>query len=108
MILIKELKIRMPVDDPIKFVSGIASRLKLKRSTEFYAIDILRNAHKKRELTGKDPRGVAAAALYLACLAKKERRIQKDIALAAGTTEVTLRNRLRGLEKALEKPVLTV
>jgi hypothetical protein len=28
--------------------------------------------------------------------------------LAAGTTEVTLRNRLRGLEKALEKPVKTV
>jgi len=107
-ILIKELKIRMPVDDPIKFVSPIASRLKLKRATEFYAIDILRIAKKKRELTGKDPRGVAAAALYLACLAKKERRIQKEIALAAGTTEVTLRNRLRGLEKALEKSVIIV
>jgi len=90
-ILIKELKIKMPVDGPIKFVSGIASKLKLKRSTEFHAIDILRIAHKKRELSGKDPRGVAAAALYLACLAKKERRIQKDIAKILRWLPVQLR-----------------
>ena len=102
-ILIRDLKIKMPIDDPIKFVSGIAAKLKLKRATEFHAIDILREARKKRELTGKDPRGVAAAALYMACLANRERRIQKEIATAAGTTEVTLRNRLRGLEKALNK-----
>jgi len=100
-LLIRELGLRMPVDDPTKFIPSIASRLKLKRITEEYAIGILKKAKIKQELTGKDPRGLAAAALYMACLEKKEKRIQKDVAMAAGTTEVTLRNRLRGLENSL-------
>jgi transcription initiation factor TFIIB len=44
---------------------------------------------------------MAAAALYMACNETHEKRIQKDIAEAAGTTEVTLRNRLRGIESLL-------
>ena len=47
---------------------------------------------------GKDPRGIAAAALYMACKANDEKRTQKGIAEAAGSTEVTLRNRLKDLE----------
>jgi len=42
-----------------------------------------------------------AAALYWACVENGEKRIQKEVATAAGTTEVTLRNRLRGLMKTL-------
>jgi transcription initiation factor TFIIB len=53
-------------------------------------------------LVGKDPRGMAAAALYMACKANEENVIQKDIAYAAGTTEVTLRNRLRDLKVLFE------
>jgi len=52
-------------------------------------------------LTGKDPRGLAAAALYKASIETNDKRIQKDIAEAAGTTEVTLRNRLKGIENIL-------
>jgi transcription initiation factor TFIIB len=100
-LLIKELKLRMPVDDPIKFIPGIASKLKLTQLTERHAIDILNQANERRGLTGKDPRGLAAAALYKACIETHEKRIQKDIAAAAGTTEVTLRNRLRGIESLL-------
>ncbi len=97
-LLIRELKIRMPVDEPMKFVASIAAKLKLKRDTEEKAINILRSAKIKQGLSGKDPRGLAAAALYMACLDNDDKRIQKEVALAAGTTEVTLRNRLRGLE----------
>ena len=101
-LLIREMKLKMPVDDPMKFIPSIASKLNLRRDTEQYAIDILRRAQKRQELTGKDPRGVAAAALYMACIDNNDKRIQKDIAEAAGTTEVTLRNRLRGLEATLK------
>jgi len=101
-LLIREMKLKMPVDDPMKFVPSIASRLKLRRDTEQYAIDILRRAQKRHGLTGKDPRGIAAAALYMACIDNDDKRIQKEVAEAAGTTEVTLRNRLRGLESTLE------
>ena len=100
-LLVKELGLRMPVDDPIKFVPSIASKLNLGARTERYAIDLLVAAGERQGLTGKDPRGLAAAALYKACVVTQEKRIQKDVALAAGTTEVTLRNRLRGIESLL-------
>jgi len=103
-LLLKELKLKMPIDDPMKFVPSIASKLKIRRDTEQAAIDVLMRARAKRGLSGKDPRGIAAAALYMACLDKDDKRIQKDVAKAAGTTEVTLRNRLRGLETVLKRP----
>ncbi|MDP2900117.1 MAG: TFIIB-type zinc ribbon-containing protein [Candidatus Bathyarchaeota archaeon] len=100
-LIIRELKLRMPVDGPVKFVASIAAKLKLRRDTEQMAINILQLAKIRQALTGKDPRGLAAAALYKACLENDDRRIQKEVALAAGTTEVTLRNRLRGLETSI-------
>ena len=102
-LLHKELKLRPPVDGPYKFVPSIAAKLKVTQPTEQTAIRILRKADEMRELTGKDPRGLAAAALYMACQETGERRVQRVIAKAAGTTEVTLRNRYRGLKSALDK-----
>ena len=45
--------------------------------------------------------GMAAAALYIACLQNSEKITQKDIAEAAGVTEVTVRNRYKALRKQL-------
>ena len=101
-LLIRELNLKMPIDGPMKFIPSIAAKLKLRRNTEQLAIEILRKAKEKNGLSGKDPRGLAAAALYMACIKNDDKRIQKDVADAAGTTEVTLRNRLRGLERTLE------
>ena len=100
-LLLREMKLKMPIDDPMKFVPSIASKLNLRRDTEQMAVHILVRAKKRNSLSGKDPRGLAAAALYMACIRNEDKRIQKDIADAAGTTEVTLRNRLRGLENAI-------
>ncbi|MFP3951000.1 MAG: transcription initiation factor IIB [Candidatus Bathyarchaeia archaeon] len=102
-LMLQELDLKMPIDGPLKFVPSIASKLGLKRSTEKFAIDILQRAREENALAGKDPRGLAAAALYMASLENDDKRIQKEVASAAGTTEVTLRNRLRGLEDTLGK-----
>lgn len=96
-ILVKELGLRMPIDDSTKFITNIASKLGIERRTEQRAVDILMSAKKRKGLAGKYPGGVAAAALYLACFENKEKRTQKDVAHAAGTSEVTLRNRVRSL-----------
>jgi transcription initiation factor TFIIB len=45
--------------------------------------------------------GLAAAAIYIACLQSGEKITQKDIAEAAGVTEVTVRNRYKALKKQL-------
>jgi transcription initiation factor TFIIB len=56
----------------------------------------------KKELSaGKDPMGLAATVLYLSCLTNGETRTQKDIADAAGVTEVTIRNRFSELKDRL-------
>ena len=99
----KELNLRPPVDGPFKFIPSIAAKLEIQQPTEQLAISILRKADESKALTGKDPRGLAAAALYMACQETKEKRVQRVIAKAAGTTEVTLRNRYRGLKQALDE-----
>ena len=102
-LLIRELKMKMPIDDPMKYIPSISSKLNLRRDTEQKAVNILTKAKIKQGLSGKDPRGLAAAALYMACISNNDRRVQKEVALAAGTTEVTLRNRLRGLEDTIKR-----
>ena len=54
-----------------------------------------------RTSAGKDPMGLAAAALYVACVMLGESKTQKDVAEAAGVTEVTIRNRYKGLKTVL-------
>ena len=62
---------------------------------------ILREAKKRRIASGKDPKGLAAAALYIACLQSNQKKTQKDIAEAAGVTDVTIRNRYKALKRRL-------
>lgn len=99
--LLRAMKLKMPLDDPFKYVPKIVSSLGLKMETEYIAIEILRLAKKHHGLSGKDPKGMAAASLYMACLESDEKRVQKVIAEAAGTSEVTLRNRMRGIKELL-------
>jgi len=42
--------------------------------------------------------GLAAAASYLSCIKNKEDKTQREIAEAANVTEVTIRNRVKGLK----------
>jgi transcription initiation factor TFIIB len=100
-LLLRELDLKMPVVDPIKCVSRIASKAGLSEKTKRRAIEILRKAAETRTSAGKDPMGLAAAALYVACVLEGENKTQKDVAEAAGVTEVTIRNRYKGLKAAL-------
>ena len=50
---------------------------------------------------GKDPKGLAASALYLAMKSTKEKKTQTEIAKAARITEVTLRSRIKEMKKKL-------
>lgn len=99
--LIKEFDMRMPVVDSVQCIARIASQLDLAEKTKRDAIKIIRNAEKIKLSAGKNPMGFAATALYLSCVQNDDRVTQKDIAIAANITEVTLRNRLKGF-KALE------
>jgi transcription initiation factor TFIIB len=104
-LLLRELEIKMPTADPIRSVPKIASKLGLNEKTQQTAIEILHRAEEKKAISGKDPMGLAAAAIYIACVIESERKTQKEIAEAAGVTEVTVRNRYKGLRRTLRLEV---
>jgi len=101
-LLLRELDLKMPVVNPIKCISRISSIAGLSEKTKRKAVEILEQATKIELSAGKDPMGLAAAALYLSCVINGENKTQKDIAVAAGVTEVTIRNRYKGLKESLE------
>ena len=100
-LLLQEIQFKMPVADSLTFVSKIAEKNRIPGKIQGEAIKILADAKRKRFAAGKDPMGLAAAALYIACLMYGEKVTQKDIAEAAGVTEVTVRNRYKMLKKQL-------
>lgn len=103
-LLLKHLKLKVPVADPAIYLNKIASKVGLDQRTVQEALRILQEAAKRGATVGKDPVGIAAAALYMACQETTQNITQKDIARAAGVTEVTVRNRFKGLKEVLEGP----
>ncbi len=103
--LLQELDVKMPIADPLTYVSKIAEKNGISGKTQGTAIALLREARRKRVVAGKDPMGLAAAALYIACLQNNEKVTQKDIAEASGVTEVTVRNRYKALKEQLKLEV---
>ncbi len=100
-LLLKELSIRVPLADPIDYVTRIGSYLGLSGRVMKRAAEIIQMSKERGITAGKDPAGLAAAAVYIAALLEDERRTQKEIAQVAGVTEVTVRNRYKELAKEL-------
>jgi len=101
-VIVRNLEMRMPIDDPSDYVTKIAEKAKVSSEVEGLAIKLIREAKSKFATTGKDPSGLAAAALYIASKMKKEKITQSRLAKAADVTEVTVRNRKRDLMKTLK------
>lgn len=101
-LLVNELDLKMPVVSSVTCISKIANKVGLNEKIKRQALDILRTANENRLTAGKDPMGMAASALYIACVAQNADVSQKDVAMAAGVTEVTIRNRYKDLKKSLK------
>ena len=57
-------------------------------------------------ITGKDPKGIAASAIYIASIMTDNHATQREIASAAEVTEVTIRNRYKELVRELNISML--
>jgi len=101
-LLLVELKLKIPLASPTDYISRFSADLKLTGTTARKAIDLVNLAKRKGITTGKDPTGLAAAALYIAGMGEGERRTQREIAEAATVTEVTVRNRYKELTTKLD------
>ncbi len=103
-LVIKNLNIKPPIPpDPSALVPKIAAKLGVEERTVREALNIIEEAKKRgADYTAKDPVGVAAAALYIACQETMQNVMQKKIASVAGVTEVTVRNRVKMLQLFLQ------
>lgn len=101
-LLHNELKLKVPRPKPENKIAKIAGKIDIDYRIQRHAIRLLKSAEKKKITAGKAPTGLAAAALYIACKQNNDKCTQKDIAYAAGVTEVTIRNRYKGLLKGLD------
>jgi transcription initiation factor TFIIB len=79
----------------------LSSDLLLEGKTVKKATEIIKRAEERLVTIGKDPGGIAAAALYIAGILEEDRRTQREIAKAARVTEVTIRNRYKDLVRSL-------
>ena len=100
-LIFRELDLKVPIADPVNGVARIASEAGLGEKTKRKAITLLNKAKKIGMAAGKDPMGLAAAALYLACISDGGNTTQRNISDASGVTEVTIRNRCVGLRPLL-------
>ena len=101
-LIIKTLDIKPNIMSPVSYISRIGSNTipPINVQTQQRAVKLLNELNGKE---GKDPVGLAAAALYYCCCLKGWDYTQRTIALAAGITEVTIRNRIKDMLKQLKE-----
>jgi transcription initiation factor TFIIB len=98
-ILQRELGIRVPPSTPLDYVRTLASRLNLPGEVQERAAGMLREAIAAGVTSGKNPIGVAGAAIYLSSVEAGMKVNQSEVAQASSTTPVTIRNNCRDLEE---------
>lgn len=99
--LIRELKLNPPSTDPVSLIPKYMTDLGLNSEIEQLTTKILNAYRIKFSISGKDPKGLCAGAIYLACRIKNKELTQQKIVEAIGVTEVTLRSRYKELKNKL-------
>ncbi|MHA1820869.1 MAG: transcription initiation factor IIB [Promethearchaeota archaeon] len=98
--ILPELNIKVEHFGPKRYIDKFSQDLKLSMATRNYAMELLEEAKKNGLPTaGKDPKGLAAAAIYLAARKIGEPKTQNQIAQLSHITEVTLRMRVKDILK---------
>ena len=99
-IILKELEIYPESYNPIEFVARIANAINISEKTKRDAVKILQSGQKRGMNTGKNPMGMAAAAVYLSSLKNQEKISQIRISKISGISSVTIRDRAKEIKKS--------
>jgi len=82
-----------------EFLTSIANEAQISEKSRRYALEILCTAEDAGLTLGKNPKALAAASLYLACVLNIEQKTQAEITRASGVTSTTIRARYYDLKK---------
>ncbi len=98
--VLPHLNLKVQHFGPVRYVDKFNDELKLSMQCRNTAVKIIENAQDSGfNSAGKDPKGIAAAAIYIGSKICSENRTQKEISKLARVTEVTLRMRVKDLMK---------
>ncbi len=100
--LIREMNLNPPSTDPISLIPKYMTDLGLDSEVEQLTTKILNAYRAKFSISGKDPKGLCAGAIYLACKLRNKEVTQQQIVQVIGVTEVTLRSRYKELKNKLK------
>ena len=100
-VLSRKLQLGLGTPTPYDFLERLSSDLDIDQKVRSRSLDIIKRATEKNISVGKSPVSITAAAIYIACRETGVKCRQRDIAAAAGITEVTVRNRYKELVKKL-------
>jgi transcription initiation factor TFIIB len=99
-IMTRKLSINSPSVDVARYMSKVAENADVNQKTYRTALDMLDVVKKNPISYGKDPKAVATAALYCACLVGEKDKInQARIAKAGGISVITLKKRVLDIQK---------
>ncbi len=90
-------QIKTGVVDPLKYVEQFAHKINVPLHAKMLAFKLALIAKKEGITSGKGPKGVAAASLYVASILLNIKKTQTEISEKLEVTEVTLRNRYRDI-----------
>ena len=98
--ILPNLNLKVQHFTPERYVDKFNDELKLSMQCRNVAVKLIIDAQKHGfNIAGKDPKGIAAAAIYIGSKICSEYRTQKEISSLAKVTEVTLRMRVKDLQK---------
>jgi transcription initiation factor TFIIB len=95
--LSRELGLEIEPEDPARYLPQFASSLEVTDETERRSREILDVATSNAVHSGKNPAGLAAAALYAATHLTNEKLTQDVVSDVANVSQVTIRNRYQEL-----------
>lgn len=97
--LINYLKIKLPRISAILMLSRYTNILSISQVSTIYAKNLIKEFETRTNTTGKDPKGIIGAAIYVACKETGEFRGKTKITNVCGINECTLRSRIREFEQ---------
>jgi transcription initiation factor TFIIB len=101
-IMAREMNLKTQSTDPVALVPRYISDLELDSDLEALTKKILTTYINNFSISGKDPKGLCAGAIYLASRIKELELTQQQIVDTVGVTEVTLRSRYKELKNKLK------
>jgi transcription initiation factor TFIIB len=100
-LIVTQTNLNVPLPSAKDLIPRLSSDLFLEGRTVKKATEIIKEAKERYITMGKDPGGIAGAALYIAGILEDDRRTQREIANVSRVTEVTIRNRYKELVRVL-------